>query len=89
MFREALNYDLKIRLWTTTVQAAAVYALEAMHVTKALLLEARAWEYKWLRKVFWSPRHDSESSEAHAKRFARFISSIFNKSGAPGSTREF
>ena len=88
-FREAIGDSLKLKLWLSTVQTAAVYGLEMLHVTKSLLLKARAWEYKWLRKVFRLAKITSESSEAYAKRFARHISSIFQKLKHHVSTFEF
>ena len=74
---------LKIGVWITNVQAAAVYGLEVLHINRSLLLRARAWEHTLLRKIFSARRLPSETPEAHAKRAARHIGSVFARAQAP------
>ena len=77
---------MKLRAWHTRIQAAVIYGCETLHVTKAILLRARAWENRWLRKILRIRRMPDETPENHMKRAARIIGAAFTRTGIPRLT---
>ena len=73
VFRGPGSMTAKLKAWNKGPAACARYGACSLHLSPGMLLEAKGWELKWLRRIFRLRRRFHEGQMEYNRCTARLI----------------
>ena len=67
----------KLKFWCESAQAVANFGTSHLHLTQSLLQAAKAWEFKWLRRLCRMRRSPVEDYRTYLSRTSKKITQAF------------